>query len=201
VEQKEASVFRHSVWLFLLLLPCGFAASQSVPPHTTSMHGDDVFGGYVFGSGDSNQSGGGLLAGFDVNDLYKRLGLTVEFDWTKASSPPSPVNATSEFNVLAGPRFTFAETSKVSPFADVLVGTETFHNGGQLYTYRFNSGTSLAWSVDGGVDVKLSKRFALRGQAGYLGTSLGNSLDGNPGNGGSTFAGRVRVGGTAVFRF
>jgi hypothetical protein len=185
----------------LLMLSGGLAWSQAEPSRPAPKVGVDVFGGYVFGSGNSNQLGGGVLAGMDMDKIYKRLGLTVEFDRTSASSPPSPVNATSEINVLVGPRFSLplSSSSRVVPFVDALIGSDTFHNAGQAYTWQFNNHTSLAWAFDGGLDIPLSKHFAVRGQGGYLGTSLAGSTYGGPA--GTTFAGRIRVAGAVVFQF
>lgn len=191
----------------LLFCPLVFlsalAWSQAQPAKSASSHGMDVFASYIYGSGNENQAGGGVLAGFDMARVYKKIGLTVEFGRTSASSPPSPVNATSELNFLAGPRYSFpvAASSKVAPFVDALIGTDTFHNAGQAYTWGFNNHTAFAWAVDGGIDLRLSSRFALRGQAGYLGTSLATSTYGGPVSPATTFAGRARVGGGLVFRF
>ena len=198
---KEARMFPTRRLLSLFLLSGALAWSQAKPSHPAPKAEVDVFGGYVFGSGNSNQLGGGVLAGMDLDRISKRIGLTVEFDRTSASSPPSPVNATSEINVLAGPRFSLrlSSSSRVVPFVDALIGSETFHNAGQAYTWQFNNHTSFAWAFDGGLDIPLSKHFGVRGQGGYLGTSLAGSTYGGPA--GSTFAGRARVAGTVVFRF
>jgi hypothetical protein len=131
------------------------------------------------------------------------MGLTGEFDFTKASSPPSSSNAIYESNVLVGPRFAVpvSRASRVKVFVDGLVGTDTFHNAGQLYTWGFNNRTTLAWAFDGGLELPLTRHLGLRGQAGYLGATLVGSLDGNPGTGPTTVSSRARIGVSAVYRF
>lgn len=194
---------RCSKHLIVFVLLSSAHAWCQVQSSTPIARGWDVFGGYVYGSGNSNQEGGGARAGVDVDNVFKRMGVTGEFDFTSAFSPPSPVNATSEWDVLAGPRFSMplSSSSRIAPFADGLVGVDTFHNAGQAYTFGFNNRTTFAWAVDGGLDFRLANHIALRGQAGYLGTTLATSTDGNPGNGPTVFAGRVRVAGSVVFRF
>jgi hypothetical protein len=186
-----------------LLLSGTLAWSQAQPTQSISKPRVDVFASYIYGSGNENQAGGGILAGIDLARIYRKVGLTVEFDRTSASSPPSSSNATSEWNVLAGPRYTFpvAASSRVASFADALIGTETFHNAGQNYTWTYNNHTSLAWALDGGLDLRLSRHFAVRVQAGFLGTSLTYSTSGGPVSPATTFSGRARAGGGLVARF
>lgn len=196
-------MFIRWLWLLTILLSSTSAWPQAARSENTSKPGVEVYGGYAYGTGNSNQSGGGFQAGVDIANLYKRIGVVGEFDLTKASSPPSPVDATYEWDFLVGPRIpvSLSKSGPIVPFVDALIGLDTFHNAGQLYTYRYSNHTSLAWALDGGLDFRLGRHFALRGQAGYLGTSLANSSDGNPVNLGSSFAGRVRIGIGGVFRF
>ncbi len=194
-------MFPKRMWLFIPLLCSTLTWSQSTPNQPNSTAVLDVFGGYLYGGGDADQAGSGFLAGVDVDRIFKGIGFTGEFGYTKASSPPSPVDPISQFNVLAGPRFAFpvSSSSRLVPFFDVLVGTNTLHNSGQEYTYRYSNHTSFAWTVDGGLDIPLSRHIALRAQGGYLGTSLqGTTYTGpSPGNN----AGRLRVSAGAVLRF
>lgn len=194
-------MFPRRSWLLVLLLCSTVAWSQPEPTHAKTRAGVDVFGGYLYGSGNSSQSGSGFLAGADVDRIYKGIGFAGEFGFTKASSPPSPVNPISEFNVLLGPRFAvpIPGSSWIVPFVDGLIGTNTLHNSGQEYTWQYSNHTSFAWAFDGGLDIALSKHLALRGQGGYLGTSLAGSTYGGPA--GSSYAGHARVSVGAVFRF
>ena len=195
---RGRTLFTCPFFLFAML-----ACSQAHPNRSISNPRNDVFASYIYGSGNENQAGGGVVAGLDLARIYRKVGLTVEFDRTSASSPPSSSNATSEWNILAGPRYSFpvAASSRIAPFVDALVGTDTFHNAGQNYTWTYNNHTSLAWAVDGGIDLRLSRHFAARGQAGFLGTSLTYSTSGGPVSPATTFSGRARVGGGLVFRF
>jgi hypothetical protein len=188
---------------FLLVLGATVCLSQPEPARSGTTPGVDVFGGYVFGAGNSSQTGNGFLAGVDIARLFKKMGLTAEFDLTKASSPPSSSNAIYESNVLVGPKFLvpLSNASRVQVFVDALIGTDTFHNAGQLYTWGFNNRTTVAWAFDGGLEVPLNHHLALRGQAGYLGTTLVGSTDGNPGTGPTTVSSRARIGVAAVYRF
>jgi hypothetical protein len=92
--------------------------------------------------------------------LYKFVGLTADFSGHYGTSLGSSL---SRYGFLFGPVFAF-HTPKVTPFAHVLFGGLSERAAGNsALTY-----TSYARALGGGLDVNLSKRFAVRvGQFDY----------------------------------
>jgi len=89
----------------------------------------------------------------------------------------------SQFTFLFGPRITFRGNSPFQPFFDVNLGGDRLsancQSGAVNCIAKFGSGTysrtAFALTAGGGIDVKLSKKFALRLiQAEYLYTRFGN---------------------------
>jgi len=73
------------------------------------------------------------------------------------------------YTYMGGPRFSYRNSSHVSPFAQALVGGAR----GSLNAFGSSgSGNGFAYSVGGGVDLGLNKHIALRPQLDYIGTSF-----------------------------
>ncbi len=73
------------------------------------------------------------------------------------------------YTYMGGPRFSYRNSSHVTPFAQVLVGAAH----GSLSAFGSSgSGNGFAYSVGGGVDLGLNKHIALRPQLDYIGTSF-----------------------------
>lgn len=147
----------------------------------------DVFGGYSYVHYNQSQSGGNVTAnlngGVGAVAVYpsKWLGFVADFGGykigsIKQGSASLPVSGTV-IDYLFGPRIRFG-TGAVTPFAQVLFGGVrhgdiTTSNAGACspaaapcVTAASDNGFGMA--AEGGIDVKVAKHLALRGQAGYL---------------------------------
>jgi len=93
--------------IFLLLLPCAFAASQAQTGNTFSKHGLEVFGGYSYldvniktsGGGVYIPSGSGFNAGLDVR-MYRPVSLVGE-----VSVFSTPCSCARGMTFVFGPRY------------------------------------------------------------------------------------------------
>jgi len=145
----------------------------------------EFFAGYSFESVNTGVSSGDLTATttsldnrFKANGLNlsasdyfsKRLGITADFSahFNSRSDTFGSTAGQSKFslyNITGGPQLRFPSSSKITPFAHVLAGiarrnlTETFTDGTTNFT---DHNTSFAMNLGGGVDYKLSNRFAWR---------------------------------------
>jgi opacity protein-like surface antigen len=105
------------------------------------------------------------------------------------STPNGPTNVTvtgHEQEYLVGPRLSIP-VSKLTPFAEVMVGVAHIHNGGTL---PGPSNTSFAYAIGGGLDYRLFGPIALRGEGDYLRTKFFSSTQNN-----------LRLSAGVVFRF
>ncbi len=110
------------------------------------------------GSGGLNSNGvSGSVAYYPI----KWLGLAGDFGGYHAS--PSGVSVNT-YTYLFGPRFSLHNPTKVTPFAQALVGGSriTVGSGG-------GSNSQFAWSLGGGVDFPLLPHLAFRPQVDYVG--------------------------------
>ena len=175
---------RKLVWLCGLFLALAVPAMGQDPPKF------DVFGGYSFvhfsingGAGGqitSNLNGGSGSAAFYPNNW---LGLVADFGGYKFSTLHQGgtnlgVSGTA-LTYLFGPRVRFG-SGGATPFAQVLFGGA--HNGditcptGNATCAGATGGTGMVTKSDnafaltagGGVDFKIARHFAIRGQAEYL---------------------------------
>lgn len=189
---------------FLLLLP--FSAAAQEAPRA------ELLGGYSY----FRAEGGGNLHGWNASvsgNLNRWFGLVADFGghYGEASTrividqPGFPtfsaeVEADARIHTfLAGPRFSYRQTETLTPFAHVLFGAARAQAEGSVslsgvdtITVDFDeSDTAFALAVGGGLDVKLSRRVALRlVQADYVMTRFNSDTQNNA---------RLSVG--LVFRF
>lgn len=79
------------------------------------------------------------------------------------------------YTYTGGPRFSYRNSSHVTPFAQVLVGGAH----GSLSAFGSSgSGNGFAYSAGGGVDLGLNKHIALRPQLDYIGVRYsGNTVN------------------------
>jgi opacity protein-like surface antigen len=124
-----------------------------------------------------NMHGGSISAAANVNSWLGFVG-EVAYDSTK-NVPPSgfTLNVTS---YMFGPRVSYRGHDRITLFAHNLVGVG--HAGGTLYTAGFQQGTAppaaqnaFAMAVGAGLDVNLSRRWAIRAfQTDWLFTTFPN---------------------------
>lgn len=172
----------------------------------------ELFGGYSY----LRTEGGGGLHGWNASvaaNLNKWFGLVVDFSGHYDSSSQTfsttfpdgtVITGESDFKrnahtFLIGPRFSYREHDRLTPFAHVLVGgtrqhieTDTIIRGPVEQRFDFSdSNTRFVGSLGGGLDVKLTESIALRViQADYQWTRLSGVTQDN-----------ARVSTGIVFRF
>lgn len=176
-------------------------ATPGSDANSASQASCEVFGGFSLAGGGLTGTGYGFNGGADFR-LIPRLFLTADINQIYEKIPSSS-NSQSESVYLAGPRYLVPihSSSRTSVFGQFLFGGDTFHNGGQPYTYEFNNATSFAFSGDGGVDYALSQHLSARFQGGYLFTRLKYSTYGGPANPSSASDSRARFAVDCVYRF
>ncbi len=161
----------------------------------------EVFGGFSLAGGGITGSSYGFNGGADFR-LVPRIFLVGDINQFHLSSPSSS-NTESETVYLVGPRYLVPlhSSSRTSVFGQFLIGANTFHNGGQAYTYEFNNATSFALSGDAGVDYAFSRHLSARFQGGYLLTKPKYSTYGGPVTPSSASDNQVRFAMDVVYRF
>jgi hypothetical protein len=107
-------------------------------------------GGYSYfragGQDGLNLHGGSLSLAGNVNHWFGIVG-----DYGLYHAQPSGFGGINFHSFMVGPRFSYRSSSRVTPFAQVLVGG--FHG---------LSTTGFAWSAGGGLDVRVSEHVAIR---------------------------------------
>ncbi|PYX26611.1 MAG: hypothetical protein DMG82_01010 [Acidobacteria bacterium] len=143
----------------------------------------EIFGGYQYFHANSGMSG---LGGFNLNGwnasasgfFSRNLGVTADFSGSYGTPSVLGVGVKTNFyTFLFGPTVRVPNSSRLTPFAHVLFG------GGRLSGSAFGvsaSSTDFTWAAGGGVDVNLSRNFAIRlGQADFLQTRVAGSSQNN----------------------
>jgi hypothetical protein len=181
-----------SVLFFLLLsgLPLCCQTETGKGPSAPS---GDLYGGATFtGSNPASNTSAGFGGGVDFR-AYKWLEAQVDISGFFATS--GVANLTSTVDYLVGPRISNPHSvSRLKPFADFLIGGQTFHNGSTQHSYYYSNGSGLAYAVDGGADIRLTRHLAVRGQAGFISSRYATSPT-------TTTTYRWRAGTFLVFRF
>jgi opacity protein-like surface antigen len=149
----------------------------------------DIFVGYQY----THVALGHDINGFNLNGWnasvsgYFNKYLGISTDLSGGYGSPFGVS-TRTYTHLFGPIVRFPNSSKMIPFGHVLFG------GAHLGADGFNlsgSDNSFSWAMGGGVDVKVSPRFAVRlAQADWLRTQFADSTQSN-----------FRYSGGLVFKF
>ncbi len=150
----------------LLLLSCTFASCQ-VSPHHESVDpaNGSIFVGAAFTSNNPANGTVGLGGGASFH-VYRMLEAVGEVD--SYIGYPGTANTTTLMDYLVGPRFSANRGSRFSPFADFMVGGQTLHNSSTQHSYYYANGGGAALAADGGIDIKITCRLALRAQAGFI---------------------------------
>jgi len=161
----------------------------------------EVFGGFSLAGGGLLNTGYGFNGGLDV-PVASRIFVVVDVNRFIDQSI-SPVNPTSETVYLFGPRYLVPihPNSRTSIFGELLLGGDTFHNGGQAYTYAYNSATGFAFAGEGGLDYALSRHLSTRFEGGYLRSTFHYSTYGGPVSPATTANNRARFAANFVYRF
>jgi len=167
----------------------------SVLAHAQMPSGGNVFFGYSYSRGNAFSQG--LPAGSMVNmngweasvegKYLPWLGVVADLDWHYGSRKVKLLQVSaSRHEIMFGPRASVS-MGRYTPFAQALIGLTHQSDSG---TGISDSDTSFASAIGGGLDYKLLKVVAARGQLDYLHTSL---------FGGSQ--GHIRLSMGLVFRF
>jgi hypothetical protein len=164
--------------LSIFTLPVTAARPQDLPKADLSV-------GYSYfreGFNDGVNANGGAVA---VTGYANRwLGITGDFAAYHAS--PFGVSAKA-YTYLAGPRFSYRNSERVDPFAQVLVGGAHLTAGASGVSASANG---FAWSAGAGVDLGPSRHLAFRPQFDYIGIHVGADT-----------VNTARVSASVVFRF
>jgi hypothetical protein len=170
--------------IFLLLLPCAFAASEAQTNKTGPKRGVEVFGGYSYlylnivssGGAAAIPSGSGFNAGLDVR-AYRPISLVAEVSVFPTPAGTcnclgNPIGTTFVF----GPRYSFPlrESSRLRPFAGVLIGGSTYVASNHDV---YGNNISFAYDLQGGLDYRLTPRFAIRGVGAYVHSTLASNSE------------------------
>jgi hypothetical protein len=169
--------------LLLLVLILPFAALTASAQEAPRV---EVFGGYSFARADLAGASANLhgLAGSVTYNFDNFLGVKADFSGHTGSKtifvPADPAGTVpfdlrpSDFTFLFGPQMTYRKKQTIIPFGHVLLGGVNPINASQTgtstsVTFVDGSDTGFGLAFGGGLDVKLSKRVALRiVQADYL---------------------------------
>ena len=127
----------------------------------------DVYvGGAYTGSNPASSASAGPGGGVDCR-VYKWV--EIQGDVSAFFATTGVANLTTTVDYLVGPRISKPRSSsRLSPFADFLVGGQSFLNSSTQHTYYYGNGTGFAFAGDGGVDIRLTRRLAVRGEAGFI---------------------------------
>ena len=115
------------------------------------------------GSSGLNQNG---LSGSVAYNPNHWLGIVGDIGGYHASPAGVSVNT---YTYMFGPRLNLHNPSSITPFVQALLG------GSRITTQGFGSSNQFAYSVGGGVDVRLLPHLALRPQLDYIGLATPGS--------------------------
>lgn len=178
---------------FLIGMAASSARCQQAPVATPQI---EASASYSFVRANAANGGGGFnLNGGSASVAYnfsERFSAVADFGGYRFSGLPSGLTSTM-YTYMFGPRMTLRRSSRVEPFAQVLLG------GGRLNASAsgVDAGENgFAMAAGGGVDVPFRRRFAIRVvQAEYLMTRF-DRVDGS-----SATQNDVRISAGLVLRF
>ncbi|MFL6335656.1 MAG: outer membrane beta-barrel protein [Pyrinomonadaceae bacterium] len=138
----------------LLLLAALSASAQEEVPKA------EVFGGYSWAGGDFH----GWNASVTGN-VNRWFGLTADFDGHYSDGEPGVVRERQRaHSILVGPRFSLRR-KRATPFAYALFGGIRFRSEVSAPAFNFfasDADTGFNMALGGGLDVRLSRRVAVR---------------------------------------
>jgi hypothetical protein len=156
--------------MILLAAVILFAAATSQAQETPEAEVSASYSYLRFGvSNGVNQNGASISVAGNLNHW---LGITGDFGGYHKSQAGVTFNT---YTYLGGPRFSYRKSSRVTPFAQVLVGGAR----GSLTGFGGSgSANGFAYSAGAGVDLGLTKHLALRPQLDYIGMRFsGNTVN------------------------
>ena len=149
----------------LMLFAAGAARAQGAPK-------TEFFVGYEYehlNPGGTGCHGLGLNLAYNLKDWLGGVG---DFGICREAGLPSGFSA-HDINYLFGPKLTYRNYGKWSPFGQVLFG-------GQHVGTNVGTANSFAMTLGGGMDYKYNDRFSLRViQVEYLYTHFGGATQNN----------------------
>jgi hypothetical protein len=138
-----------------------FAAAGSGAQETPGAEVSASYSYLRFGvSNGVNQNGASISVAGNLNHWF---GLAGDFGGYHKSQGGTTFN---NYTYMGGPRFSYRQSARLIPFAQVLLGGARGTLGG-FGGSASNNG--FAYSAGGGVDLGLSKHLALRTQLDYIG--------------------------------
>jgi len=177
-------------------LACAFAGNARAQQASGLTPQFEVSGEYSYIRANAANSGGGYnLNGGSASLAYNfsdRIAVVGDVGAYRFGGLPSGLTSTM-YTYLFGPRYTFRKITRVTPFAQVLLG------GGRLNASSggLNAGENgFSMAIGGGLDLPLRRRFSVRLiQAEYLLTRFDST------SGASATQNDVRISAGLVFRF
>jgi opacity protein-like surface antigen len=164
------------------------STDATIPPPNTASANFDLHGG----------------RGEVVGNVNRTLGIVGDFGGYKVTGLPSGVSATL-FTYMFGPRLSYREHEKVTPFVHALFGgahVSGSASGTLTSGFEFaGSENAFAMALGGGIDVKATNHVAIRLiQAEYLMTRFKTSIN-SAGNSVANNQNNLRIGVGLQFRF
>lgn len=174
-------VKRIALCLATLAFLSGVASAQETPKV-------EVFGGYAYQRTDFSVAGANSN-GFDASvtaNLNRWVGIVADFQYVTGSGKSSFFSLnfkedSDQFMYTFGPKVTFRNKTRVTPFAHALFGAAHREGNTTFGTTRFSfSDNAFAMALGGGVDVKLYRNLAWRvAQVDYRLTRFGGGAQDN----------------------
>lgn len=120
-----------------------------------------------------------LGATADVSGVYKNPTITIPADYIEPGFPETDMEFTNliytpTYTAMFGPSFAYRNNPNIEPFAHVMIGAvyreASLTSKGQILAGTSVSGSEwvLGYALGGGVDIKISKLLALRGQVDWI---------------------------------
>lgn len=170
--------FRNVIFGFILMTGVALAQAPSPTAKLPSAELDlpwSVSAQYMAPTNDwgSNWNFHGVQ--FDaVRTLSKHWSLDAEFDFARDGG----YHDATDFGYRFGPRFNIISGHRITPFAEFLVGGAHLHAVNTRYAGPGTFTGTSSWNgfsflTGGGVDIRLTRRFGLRGQAGVASVPYG----------------------------
>ena len=145
------------VLAILLVLVAVPAVAQDVPPPTprVDLHLGLGYTRWVGEGTGSDDGSAGFVMKWGVN-LSRRVGIVFDGSFGVSSG------GHAVYSVTAGPRIAFVNHSRVVPFGYVVAGVNHYRVVTQLWPFGYEARTAAEVGAGGGLDVVLSRRWAVR---------------------------------------